>query len=121
MHGLEILAAVATVGGTWALVFFTWRLVKEQHLLAEGQLAIGKEQLTIQLYLELRKEFDGPLISARKLLSRQLLDSAPHDEINETVLNFFEDIWGCWYVATMLIARWFGTRLAIMPQGGGAR
>jgi hypothetical protein len=32
------------------------------------------------------------LISARKSLARQLLDDAPHDEIKETVMDFFEDM-----------------------------
>jgi hypothetical protein len=40
----------------------------------------------------LRKEFDEPLISERKLLARQLLDGATHETINEPVMNFFEDM-----------------------------
>ena len=71
--------------GTWALVGVTIWLVK-------GQLSIAKEQRKIQLFLELRKEFDGSLISDRKLLAQQLLDNKPHEEINEPVPNFFEDM-----------------------------
>ncbi|HEX4158065.1 MAG TPA: hypothetical protein VHY79_06290 [Rhizomicrobium sp.] len=77
----QIIVAV----GIWALVAVTFWLVK-------GQLTIAKEQRKIQLFLELRKEFDGSLISDRKLLARQLLDSVAHEEINEPVMNFFEDM-----------------------------
>jgi Domain of unknown function (DUF4760) len=75
---------IIVAAGTWALVIVTVLLVR-------GQLSVAKEQRKIQLYLELRKEFDGPLISARKLLARQLFDGVPHDKINEPVMNFFED------------------------------
>jgi hypothetical protein len=51
---MELVVAV----GTWALVIATICLVR-------GQLSVAKEQRKIQLYLELRKNFDGPLISAR--------------------------------------------------------
>lgn len=87
-----VIVAVGTVGGTWALVGVTWRLVKRQDSIVDGQLSIAKQQLKIQLYLELRKEFDGTLIPVRKLLARQLLDGASHDEINEAVHNCFEDM-----------------------------
>ena len=46
----------------------------------------------MQFFLELRKQFDGPLVSERKLLAQQLKSAAPHDEINEPVLDFFEDL-----------------------------
>jgi hypothetical protein len=76
---------ISVAVGTWAVAGFTWWLVK-------GQLSIAKEQRKIQLFLELRKDFDGSLLRERQLLARQLLNSTPHDEINETVLNFFEDM-----------------------------
>ena len=78
--------------GTWALVAVTLALVGVTWWLARGQLGVAKEQLTVEIYLELRKEFDGPLITARKLLAQQLLENRPHYEINEPVLNFFEDV-----------------------------
>jgi hypothetical protein len=78
-------AQVIVAAGTWALVAGTFWLVK-------GQLSVAKEQRQIQLYLELRKEFDGPLISQRKLLAQALLVSRPYEEINERVLDFFEDM-----------------------------
>ncbi len=93
----------ALVVATWALVFVTYRLAKEQLSqadrftkqqlsLVEGQLLTSKAQLKLQLYLELRREFDSSLLSARKLLADQLLNDKPHDEINEPLMNFFEDI-----------------------------
>jgi len=86
----QIIVAV----GTWALVAATLWLVK-------GQISTAKEQRQIQLYLELRKEFDNVyLLSSRELLASQLLDGKPHEEINEAVLNFFED-------AGMLLRRKF--------------
>jgi hypothetical protein len=57
----EILLVVGTVG-TWALVDVTWWLAKGQLSLLKGQLSIAQEQRKIQLYLELRKDFDGHLI-----------------------------------------------------------
>ncbi len=71
------LTQIAVALGTWALVICTGWLVK-------GQLSSAKEQAKIQLYLQLRKEFDGELIRARKLLARQILDGASHAEMNET-------------------------------------
>ena len=106
MDGVQIAVAVGTwalVVGTWALVIVTYRLTKEQLSqvnrltqqqlsVVEGQLSTAKAQLQIQLYLELRREFDGFLLSERKLLSAQLLNAKPHDEINEPVMNFFDDM-----------------------------
>lgn len=72
--------------GTWALVAATLWLVK-------GQVSMAKEQLKIQLYLELRKEFDGhSLLSAREIFAGQLLDGKPYAEMNQAVLTFFEDL-----------------------------
>jgi hypothetical protein len=87
LHGMDwsLIMELAVAIGTWALVIATICLVR-------GQLSVAKEQRKVQLYLELRKNFDGPLISARKSLARQLSDNAPHGEIKETVMDFFEDM-----------------------------
>lgn len=106
MDSVQIAVAIGTwalVVGTWALVIVTYRLAKEQLSqvnrltqqqlsVVEGQLSTAKAQLQIQLYLEFRREFDGSLLSERKLLSNQLLHAKPHEEINEPVMNFFEDM-----------------------------
>ena len=79
----------ALVGVTLVLVVVAWRLGRRQ---IEGQLSVAREQLRVQFYLELRKQFDGPLLHERKLLAQQLKAGAAHDEINERVLDFFEDL-----------------------------
>ena len=86
----------SVVVGTWALVVVTlvsviviWRLGQRQ---IEGQLSVAREQLRVQFHLELRKQFDGPLLHERKLLAQQLKAGAANDEINERVLDFFEDL-----------------------------
>jgi hypothetical protein len=84
------------VVGTWALVLVTCALVLVTWLLGrrqiQGQLSVAREQLRMQFFLELRKQFDGPLVSERKLLAQKLKSDAPHDEINEPVLDFLEDL-----------------------------
>ena len=87
----EIFLVGGTVG-TWALVGVTWWLAKGQVSLLKGQLSIGQEQRKIQLYLELRKDFDGHLIEQSRILARRFLENAHAEEINEPVLNFFEDM-----------------------------
>jgi len=87
----EIFLVGGTVG-TWALVGVTRWLAKGQLSVLKGQLSIAQEQRKIQLYLELRKDFDGHLIEHRKILARQFLENAHADEINEPVVNFFEDM-----------------------------
>jgi hypothetical protein len=85
MGSVEIALAV----GTWALVLVTWLLGRQQ---IQGQLSVAREQLRMQFFLELRRQFDGPLVSERKLLAQKLKSGAPRDEINEPVLDFFEDL-----------------------------
>jgi len=77
---------IIIAGGTVAVAVFTWRLVS-------GQLSVAKEQVKVQLYLEIRKEFDGDrLVSARKRLAQQLLKDPSSDDLQEDVMNFFEDM-----------------------------
>jgi hypothetical protein len=43
--------------------------------------------------LELRKEFDGVrLVSARQSFAAKLLEGKPHNEMNQEILTFFEDM-----------------------------
>jgi hypothetical protein len=87
----------AVAAGTWVLAGATWWLArntlstgKEQHQI---QLSTAAEQRKLQLYLELRKEFDSPpLRNARSLFARQLLDCRPHNEMQQEILTFFEDM-----------------------------
>ena len=79
---MEIVVAV----GTWALVLATLWLV-------HGQVSTAKDERKIQLYLELRKEFDShTLLKAREVFAEQILDGKPHEEMNQAVLTFFEDL-----------------------------
>jgi hypothetical protein len=101
------IAELVVAVGTWALVVVTWRLVRatwrqgkrqiEAQLSAakeqlEGQLSVAREQLRVQFFLEMRKQFDGSLLHERKLLAQQFKAGAAHDEINERVPDFFEDL-----------------------------
>jgi hypothetical protein len=68
-------------------------MLKEQRSTAAEQLSIRREQLKVQLYLEIRKEFDGArLVSARKRLAQQLMRDHSSDELQDDVMNFFEDM-----------------------------
>jgi len=61
--------------------------------LVHGQVSTAKDQRKIELYLELRKEFDSPaLLNAREIFAGQILDGTPHEEMNQAVLTFFEDL-----------------------------
>jgi len=77
---------ITVAAGTCALVVATF-------LLAVGQTSAAKELTKMQLYLELRKEFDrNPLLKSREIFAGQLLDGKPHHEMNQAVLTFFEDM-----------------------------
>jgi hypothetical protein len=88
---------IAIAAGTWALAGATWWLArntlstaKEQHQI---QLSTAAEQRKLQLYLELRREFDSPsLRDARALFAHQLLHGGPHNEMQQEILTFFEDM-----------------------------
>jgi hypothetical protein len=74
------MADVGLVVGTWIIALATCVLA----CITWWQL---KKQLRIDLYLELRKDFDSRLISARKRLAQQFLDKTAHGDIKETVLD----------------------------------
>ena len=93
LDALQIIVAI----GTWALVGVTIWLVK-------GQLSIAKEQRKIQLFLELRKEFDGSLLSERKLLAQQLLDNKLTRKLTSLCRIFFK-IWECFLGGIILTER----------------
>jgi len=77
---------IALAAGTWTIGFGTVWLVR-------SQLSTAKTESKIRLYLQLRKEFDSePLLSHRERFAEQLLDGKPHEELNQGILNFFEDV-----------------------------
>ncbi len=93
--------AIITNPATWgwaavivamaALVTQTW-----------WQIKIAKEQLRVNFYLKLRDQFDSlEFRRSRQFLAQQLLakvfyegsmTTPSHEEISETVMNFFEDM-----------------------------
>jgi hypothetical protein len=78
--------------GTWAVAVGTWIVAGFTLWLVMGQRSAAEKQCKIQLYLELRREFDSDrMLSAREKLARRLLDKKPFEEFDEVVLNFFED------------------------------
>jgi len=80
------IAEISTAVGTWVVALATGCLVM-------GHLWAAKKQRKIALYLELRKEFDSPrLVDACALFAGRLLDGKPHNEMNQEILTFFEDM-----------------------------
>ena len=53
----------------------------------------SNRQIQIQMWLEMMKRFDSREMKlARKTLATRIKNHAKHEEISETVLDFFEDI-----------------------------
>lgn len=83
----------------WAAVIVAMIVVAAQ---IWWQLKIAKEQLRVNFYLKLRDQFDSlEFRKARQFLAQQLLAkdfqqgsmrTPSHEEISETVMNFFEDM-----------------------------
>jgi hypothetical protein len=59
----------------------------------EEQTRLSREDLRVRHQLIYEEKWDSQaIVSERKKLAEQLLDNAPHDDIQETVMNFFESI-----------------------------
>jgi hypothetical protein len=85
MDGLTI-ATLALTGATLALCGATIWLVCETKRAAN-------RQIQIQTWLEMMKRFDSrEMKQARKTLAKKIKDQAEHEEISETVIDFFEDV-----------------------------
>jgi hypothetical protein len=85
MDGLTI-ATLCLVAATLALVGVTVWLVVE----AKGS---AKRQLGVQTWLEMAKRFDSwEMRQARKTLAKKIQNNTRHEEISETVIDFFEDV-----------------------------
>jgi Domain of unknown function (DUF4760) len=88
------------VYGTWGLAIATFLLVGVTYWMFKKQISLLREQtddqrenLRLQNHLTFMARFDGPeLQSGRVRLARQLLSGASHDDLVETVMNFFEDM-----------------------------
>jgi hypothetical protein len=71
----------------------SWALVAVTYILVRAQIKLSREDLKVRLQTNYEEKFEGPaLISERKKLAEQLIANASHDEIQESVLNFFESV-----------------------------
>jgi hypothetical protein len=97
-----------TALGTWALVGVTYFLIKRQIDTAREQMKtqidisreemkaqtdIAREQMKVSILINLIDKFDSDSMKlARSKLANQILTKCDHYEIQETVINIFEDI-----------------------------
>lgn len=79
--------------GTWALVGVTWWMALKQIGLLRQQTADARANLCLQNHLTFTARFDSAKFQAdRRLVAEKLLVCTPHDEISESVVDFFEDL-----------------------------
>jgi hypothetical protein len=84
--------AIGTIG-TWVLALGTIVLVLETRDSMRKQALDSERDLKVRLHLAMEDRFDsGTFAVARAGLARQVLAKAPHDEIQETVFDFFESL-----------------------------
>src|SRR5712692_922010 len=75
------------------LVLGTWALVGVTLWVAHQQSKALRDDLRIKLQLKLTDRFDSSLlVAARASVAKQLLEKAPHQDVSETVIDFFEDL-----------------------------
>jgi hypothetical protein len=75
-----------TALGTWGLVLVTLWLVR-------CQLRTSREQMKMKLEMDISEKFDSASMKkARSTLAKQILEKSGHDDIQEDVINFFEDM-----------------------------
>jgi hypothetical protein len=75
-----------TAVGTWALVLATWWMVWKQS-------QTSRNELKVKLQMSLEDRFESSaMIAKRKRLAAQLLMNAPHEQIQEDIMNFFESV-----------------------------
>src|SRR2546425_12201153 len=86
---VEILLSVAT----WVLVGVTFWMAYRQIAILREQSDAVRADLKVRLQLTFIDRFDSrKMIEARKGLASLFLSKAPHDQIEETVMDFFEDM-----------------------------
>jgi hypothetical protein len=84
---------ISLAHATWALVAITFVLVVVTFWMAWRQSEAMRTDLRARFLLTFIDRFDGSrLLKARKELAHRLLTNASRDQIEETVLNFFEDM-----------------------------
>gem|GEM_PF-437367 len=71
----------------------SWGLVLVAMLTSRAQIRTAKRLSSVQVLIIYEQKFDsGDMLAARSKLATQLLNKAPHQEMQEDVLNFFESI-----------------------------
>jgi hypothetical protein len=75
------------------LVFGTWALVAVTYFMMRQQTSLLRTDLKVRHQLAFADRFDAEeMLNNRKLLARQLLSGAGRSEIEEPVMDFFEDM-----------------------------
>lgn len=75
-----------TAISTCVLVVITWWAFWRQ-------LGVAREQMRVEIQLKQEDRFDSePMVQARSSLAGLLLRRAPHEEMQEDVMNFFETL-----------------------------
>lgn len=79
--------------GTWGLVYYSRRTLSQQQAALREQQEVARTQLKVSLHMSMEDRFDGPtMLAARARLADQLLSHASTDDMDETVLDFFESL-----------------------------
>jgi hypothetical protein len=76
----------------WVLPFTILRLVREQINNGEIQTKAMKNNLKVGMERDLVKRFEFDLLKKRSDLATKILSRADHKDIQEPVMNFFEDV-----------------------------
>jgi hypothetical protein len=81
------------IWGTWALVGVTLVLVWVTFWMFRQQRELLRGDLKVRLQLTFIERFDSDRMKHyRGVLAQRLLANAPHNDIQEDVMNFFEDL-----------------------------
>lgn len=91
-HFFTTQSAPLTAIASWVLALITWWLIRKQIKNGEIQTKAMKEDLKVRLERDLVKRFESELSRERKKLAKQLLTKSNHDDIQEPIMNFFEDV-----------------------------
>lgn len=78
---------------TWVLAIITFLLVIVTFWMARRLSEDSRVDLKVRNHMMMEEKFDSPImVACRKKLALALLAGAPHDEIQDDVMNFFETV-----------------------------
>lgn len=84
---------LAMAVGTWGIVIATWKLVIATSKIVATHNETTRASLCVSNQLHFEKIFDDKrMLSERSKLAKQLINQARHEEIQDTVMNFFETV-----------------------------